>query len=119
MTTTTERLKRLQGRGTAYEIAFHNVDGKMYLVGYAPPGKAALLRAMQRKGDQILALAGDAISDDSVPIFTGSGTRVALYMGEIIVQFTGRTEREAIQGHAREPYGPDNVRLVSLEQLPV
>jgi hypothetical protein len=113
MATTTERLKRLQGRDTAYEIAFHNWDGKVYLVGYARPGKASLISAMRRKGDQILALAGDAISDDSVPIFTGSGTRVSLYMGDIIVKFSGRTEREAILSNDYPPAysGPELERL--------
>ena len=94
MTTTLEKLERIQHYATRYEVALSLSDGRKLLVCYTPrKSRAGLLSAIQQRGKAILAQMPD-LSDDARMTYAaatgfdlGNGSRV---------HFSGRTQRDAI-----------------------
>lgn len=89
---------------TRYEVTATN-GTRTVLVGYTPRiSRPGLLAVMQRQGDRLIATCG--ISDiDPIEFIVASNChpRIHAHVGKHwIVGFTGRTQREAIQGREHD-----------------
>lgn len=94
MTSTIEKLERIQNYATRYEVALSLADGRKLLVCYTPrKNRSGLLSALQDRGKAILAHLPD-LSDDAALTYAAS-TGFDLGDGHR-VHFTGRTQRDAI-----------------------
>lgn len=81
-----QKLQRIQGRGTAYELAVTNGDTS-YLVQYTRRGRPAIVASVFKVGEALAELTGSEEFD-----LVKGGARVGTWN----IRFTGRTQREAI-----------------------
>lgn len=87
-------LGRLHHGPTRYEAVLVLPGGDRRLIGYTPrKSKPGLLRAAQRVGRQIVATA--AITDDAQMTWRAGGFDLG---GGARIEFSGRTQRDAIHG---------------------
>lgn len=84
--TTTEKLERLRNRGTKYELTANET----ILVGYCSHGKMNILKMLQKNGEAW----AKRISDKDLIVFDKAGKSAKI--GPFQIQFSGRTQREAI-----------------------
>jgi hypothetical protein len=102
-----ERLERLRYYRTLYEVAITSPDGTRYLVGYASQGRAKREACIARASQRIATLTG--IPSNRLCLHYGGAWSKAAHTAWTIsdgedgaptawsVNYTGRTEREAIQ----------------------
>lgn len=85
-------LKRLSRYATKYEIVASHADGRHVFIGYSGQrSKHGLLRMLQHNGELNIARLG--LTDESK---VASLPNSRIQVGDWIVAFSGRTQREAI-----------------------
>ena len=86
------KLARLHNRATKYELTGTNSEtGARFLFGYSRKGRAGLLSMLQKNGAAVAEFCGaDAVQ-------FGKSAAAGASIGVWRFQFSGRTQREAIQ----------------------
>jgi hypothetical protein len=93
MSTTLERLARLQNYPTRYELVAERGETRVLIAYSMRTGRHALLIAAQKHGPALIAMMG--LTDDARIVFL-KPARLGARIGEWSIRFSGRTQREAI-----------------------
>ena len=91
--TTIEKLERIKNRTTKYElVAVNKTTGQKLLVGDTRKGRAGLFAMVQKNAADAVRIFGNGV--DNIEF----GTKVSdgATMGDWVIKFSGRTQREAI-----------------------
>lgn len=87
---------------TRYEIAARHPDGRAFLVGYTPRlSRSGLLSASRNVGDALVSLLG---KDADEPPKAGTKPRPWMAIGSWRIEFTGRTQRDAVRSGDALPF---------------
>jgi len=97
------RLERLKHYSTRYELVAAHPDGRKILVGYTRKGRDGLLSMMRKNGPAWVKFSG---CED---IHFAKRTAEGATSGDWKVNFSGRTQREAIM-NGELPFFPQIVR---------
>ena len=91
--TTLERLERLQGGPTRYELIAECGEQRILIKYCMRRSRSTLFSAIQKHGPALIALTG--MTDDAYVEFLKPASKGAK-IGDWSIRFSGRTQREAI-----------------------
>lgn len=90
-----EKLARIKNRTTKYElVATNKTTGQKVLVGYTQKGRPGLLNMLRKNAEEAVALLAGGVDRIDFAKKASDGAT----MGDWLINFSGRTQREAIIG---------------------
>jgi len=90
-----KKLERIKHYATRYElVATNKVSGQKLLVGYCAKGRNGLFKMVAKNGEDAVKYFGNGVDNIHFAKKAADGAT----MGDWVIKFSGRTQREAILG---------------------